>query len=327
MSFKISSEELKKVTYLQVGDLQGRVVPLFPCYHEDGSWELWVPTNGGLQKMKPSKMAEGKYYAKNPAQAGDVYLAFFDFMCKRAYWERIVPLIEGIYDDLQNLSACLAKVDLFYKEWKQTHFDAGRFIITELEYLFSVCRSLFDLVQECNSTMWRSFKFHDPKYGKKNLPNSFRAMILENGQLRTKEQIAARFAVPDLVAEFYVRQSTFFTWLREYRDYFSHSGKSFELVFSIGKGFAISMDTKPFSSMTIWSDQNTQPNRLGSVRSLMAHLIISTFRAVEEFADAMSRMIVFPSDVAPDYHVFICGPHIANLQDLESRITAKAWYE
>ena len=79
--------------------------------------------------------------------------------------------------------------------------------------------------------------------------------------------------------------------------------------------------------MTIWSENNTQPNNLGSVRSLTAQLIISTFKAIEEFAQVMSRMVIFPPDIAPDYHVFICGAHISNLQDLESRIQEKAWYE
>jgi len=327
MSFKINQEELKKVTYLQVGELRGRAVPLFACYLDDGTWELWLPTNGGLQRMKTTGMAEGKYFAKNPAHQGDVYLEFFDFMCKRAYYEPIVPFIQGIYDDLQNLSACLAKLDFFYKEWKETHFDARRFVITELEYLFSVCRSLYDLLQECNSKMWSTFKFVDPKYGNKQLPTSFRAMILESNVLRTKEQIIARYAVPEILAEFYVRQANFFTWLRDYRDYVSHSGNSFQFVFSTDRGFAVSIDTKPFSSMTVWSANNTQPNELGSVRSLTAHLIISTFKAIEEFAHVMSRMIIFPPDVAPDYHIFICGSHIANLQDLETRIQDKPWYE
>jgi len=327
MSLKINIEELKKITFLKVENLQGRSIPLFPCYLENGGWEFWVPTNDGLQKMRCGKMVEGKYFAKEPVHEEDIYLSFFDFMCKRSYWQLIVPYIEGIYVDIQNLSACLAKVDLFYKEWKKTHFDARRFIITEIEYLFFVCRSLFDLLQECNSKMWKRFKFYDSNYGKKTLPSSFRAMILENNRLRTKEQIIQRYAIPDVMAEFYVQQSRFFIWLRKYRDYISHSGKSFESIFLTEKGFAISADIKPFSSMPIWSDLNTEPNKLGSIKSLMAYLIDSTFKAIEKFTSVMSQMIIFPSDVAPDYHVFICGPHISNLKGLESRIQDKAWYE
>ncbi|MGA2624205.1 MAG: hypothetical protein ABSF91_10155 [Bacteroidota bacterium] len=323
----MNKEELKKVTYLQVDHLQGRSVPLFACYHDDGTWELWLPNNGGLQRMMSTGMVEGMYFGKSPAHKGDVYLEFFDFMCKRAYWKQVVPFIQGISDDLQNLSACLAKLDLFYKESKQAHFESRRFVITELEYLFSVCRSLYDLLQECNSKMWSTFTFNDPSIGKKPLPASFREMILENNQPRTKEQIVSRYAVPDMLAQYYTRQADFFTWLREYRDYISHSGKSLNQVFVTKRGFALSIDTKPFSSMSIWSDKNTEPHKLGSVRSFTAHLIISTFKAVEEFAFVMSRIIVFPPDIAPDYHVFICGPHIRNLQDLETQIQDKPWYE
>jgi len=327
MSFDINKEELKKVTYLQVDQLQGRAVPLFACYHGDKTWELWVPNNGGLQRMQAKEIAEGKYFGKSPAHEGDVYLEFFDFMCKRGYWKPIVFLIEGISDDLQNISACLAKLDLFYRESKQAGFEARRFVITELEYLFSVCRSLYDLLQECNSKMWSTFKFNDPSLGKKPLPSSFGEMVLENNQLRTKEQIISRYAMPDMLAQYYTRQADFFTWLREYRDYISHSGKSFEYVFATKKGFAVSIDTKPFSSMSIWSDKNTQPNKLGSVKSFTAYLIISTFKAIEEFARVMSKIIVFPPDIAPDYHVFICGPHVSYLQNLSTHIQDEPWYE
>lgn len=327
MGFKVSQEELRKVTYLQVGEPQGRTVPLFPCYREDGTWELWVPTNGGLQKMRPIAMAEGKYFAKAPQSAADVYLMFFDFMCKRAYWPDIVPLIEGIYDDLQNIGACLAKLDLFYNESKRTGFEARRFVITELEYLFLVCRSLYDLLQECVSTMWPKFKFHDPNLGKHQLPPSFRKMILKNGKPMTKQELLARYLVPQEMADYYLRQAEFFQWLREFRDFVSHSGKSFEFVFSTEKGFAVSIDTKPFSSMSIWSDKNTKPHKLGSVRTLTAHLITSTFKAIEEFTILISQIIIFPTDIAPELRVFIRGPHTANLQGLELRMKQQAWYD
>jgi len=327
MSFKIKPEQLGKVTYLKVDDLQGRVIPLFPCYHQDGTWELWLPANDGLQRMRPGKMREGKYFAKAPQSESDVYLAFFDFMCKRAYWEEIVPFIDGIYDDLQNIATSLAKLDLFYREWKKTHFVAERFVTTELEYLFSVCRSLYDLLQECISKMWSRFKFHDPQLGKRKLSRSFRGMILDGNTQMAKEEIMRRYAIPEQMANYYLRQASFFTWLREFRDYISHSGKSFEFVFSTDKGFAVSIDTKPFSSMDIWCESNTQPNKLGSVRSLVAHLIISTFTAVEEFAHLMAQIIIFPPDVAPEYRIFICGAHSANLQNLDAYITGKPWYD
>jgi hypothetical protein len=327
MGFDINKEELKKVTYLRIDQLQGRAVPLFPCYHDDGTWELWLPNNRGLQRMRPKAMAEGKYFGKNPAHEGDVYLDFFEFMIKRAYWKPIVPFIEGIYDDLQNLGACFAKLDLFFKESKRSRLGSRRFVVTELEYVFSVCRSLYDLLQECNSKMWSTFKFNQPIVGKKALPISFGDMILEINQPRTKEQIISRYAVPDILAEFYVGHAEFFKWLREYRNYISHSGKSFQYVFATENGFAVSIETKPFSSMSIWSGQNTQHHKLGSVKSLVAHLIFSTFKAVEEFAHVMSRIVIFPPDIAPDYRVFICGLHTGNLQDLEMKIQGKPWYD
>ena len=327
MGTTMNISELQKVSYLQVGGLQGRAVPLFPCYHEDGSFELWIANADVLIRMESSKIVEGKFFAKSRRANSDLYLAFFDFMCKRAYWNEIVPFIEGIYDDLQNIGACLAKLDLFFYEWKRTNFDARRFVTTELEYLFSVCRSLYDLLQESISKMWAKFEFHNSTLGKKNLPKSFRGMILENDLLLSKDQIVAKYAIPEPMADYYLRQAHFFTWLRDFRDYISHSGKSIDFAFATEKGFAVSIDTKPFSSMDFWTDSNTQPYRLGSVKSLTAYLVSSTFRAVEEFAQLISRIIVFPDDIAPGYNVYICGPNTANLKNLDSYITEKPWYE
>jgi hypothetical protein len=107
MGVTIKMDELRKISYLQLGDLQGRSVPLFACCHDDDNWELWLPNEHGLQLMRPRTMAEGKYFGKVPHNQSDVYITFFDFMCKRAYWPDIVPFIEGIYDDLQNFGASL----------------------------------------------------------------------------------------------------------------------------------------------------------------------------------------------------------------------------
>jgi hypothetical protein len=328
MGFKINSEKLSKIEYLQLGNLHGRSVPLFPYCHEDGTWELWLPdANDEMQKMKVTDMAEGKYFAKRQRRQSDIYSSFIDFMCKRAYWPDVAPFVEGIYDDLQNLSASLAKLDLFYLEWKRTNFDARRFVITELEYLFMVCRSLYDLLQECLCKLFPRFKFNDSKYGKRQLPLSFADMIYFNNVLMTPQEIATRYYLPEPIADYYTRQASFFQWLREYRIYVSHSGKSFEFVVSMEKGFAVSIETKPFSSMQIWNASNTQPHMLGSVKSLVAFMISQTFKAIEEFAPLMQTIIVFPNDVSPDNKIFICGPTTSKLQNLEKQISDEAWYD
>ncbi len=327
MTHNINLQELSKISYLQLSNLQGRIIPLFPYLNEDGTWELWItgPSNE-LIKMKPTAMAEGKYLAKQPYSKSDVYYSFFDFMCKRAYWPDIVPFIEGIYDDLQNLSACLAKLDLFYIQSKQTRLEARRFVVTELEYLFLVCRSLYDLLQECLSKLFPKFKFQDSKYGKKQLPKSFADMIYYKNVLMTMKEIVTRYSVPEPIAEYYLRQANFFEWLRQYRVYVSHSGKSFELVFALEKGFAISIETKPFSSMKIWNESNTQPHNLGSVKSLVAYLISSTLSAIEEFAHLMETIVIFPQDISPWNKIFLCGPTISKLQNLEKQINDEPWY-
>src|SRR3989338_2255127 len=243
MSSQISREKLAQLTHLQLGDLGGRAVPLFPYYGADNEWKLWVPAGDDLQLMKMTEMVEGKYFGASPAHDSDIRLAFFEFMCKRAYFGSVTPFVEGIHDDLQNLSASLAKLEYFHAEWKRSGFEVRRFVTTELEYLFSVCRSVFDLLQESLSTLWPSFVFFDPKFRRRQIKKSFSKMLFENNALMSRDRIADRFLLPQPLADFYFHQGPFFSWLKEYRDWVSHSGKSFEFVFPLEKGFAVPTDS------------------------------------------------------------------------------------
>ena len=78
--------------------------------------------------------------------------------------------------------------------------------------------------------------------------------------------------------------------------------------------------------MNIWSNSNTEGNNLGSVKSLVAYLVIKTFASIEEFAQLIEKIIIFPSDVSPDYKIFICGSNTGKLQKLEKYITDNPWY-
>ena len=277
MRHDVKIEDLAEVSYLNCPSFDGRLIPLQPCFNDQDEWELWMPSNDGLTRMRGGQPVESTYFAKQAVEKFDLYFEFINFFMKRAYYPDVAPFIGGVLDDIFNLGTSLDKLNLAYNCWKNNKESVTRrFVSTELEYIFKVSRSVYDLLQEMAAKMWAKIQLIDPNQEKKEIKKSFAKMIISGETLLDQDEIAAKYKIPSDLAGFYHRQGEFFQWLRQYRNYIAHSGKSFELVFLTEKGFAISIDKIPFSTIDIWSDANTQKNGLGSVRSIAAHIILKT---------------------------------------------------
>ena len=162
---------------------------------------------------------------------------------------------------------------------------------------------------------------------KNGLPQRFAGMVLYNSVLSSSQEIATRFNIPGALADYYHRQGVFFNWLKGYRDYVSHSGKSFDLVFLTEKGFAISIEKPPFLSLSIWDEKNTLPNNLGSIKSAVAYVIHNTLKALEDFTETIQLINKLPPDIAPEYKVFMRGKHTKILFESQNYINGAAWHE
>lgn len=143
--------------------------------------------------------------------------------------------------------------------------------------------------------------------------------------MSSSDEIEQRFSIPKALANYYARQAQFFCWLRYYRDQIVHSGKGFESIFITEKGFAVATDKAPFSSLSIWNDKNTQPNNLGSIRSIVSYSALNTISALEEYTYVIQRIISFPEDIAPNHKIFIRGPHVQKLIEANSYLDENAW--
>jgi hypothetical protein len=325
MDEMITLAELNKLPHIDCDDLNGRIFPLH-AYHDDaGDWHLWIPANGKLMPIA-GKPVESCYFAKQAASDEDLRFVFLEFIHQRALWPDVGRLAGGIYADVYNLAASLAKVELLFNHSRSAGTDASRMVITEIEYIFLVCRSLFDLLQETMVCIWNRVQLHDESIKKRQLPTSFRKMVLSDNSPLTVDQIVNKFKIPESLACAYNNHSDFFVWLRQYRDYIAHGGKSFDMVFVTEEGFAVSKDEKPFAAMDIWCDTNSLKNNLGSVRSVISHLICKTFAAFEHMIIELQHTIQFPPAVAPGYKIFMCGPHVSRLLTLRSDIRENPWY-
>jgi hypothetical protein len=80
-----------------------------------------------------------------------------------------------------------------------------------------------------------------------------------------------------------------------------HGGRSFDLVFDLDEGFGIKTDALPFSHIPIWSEANTKPHQIGSLKSASCHVIKTTLDAFDQFTDLLIKTVTWPrvSSVVP----------------------------
>ncbi len=295
-------------------------------FFHDGKWDMWLPTPNGLHWLR-GQPAEADYFAITPEGSEDVYVEFLNFMVQRACWADALDPISGLQCDIHNLGASLAKIELFYRESADKSRNVRRFVSTEIEYVFGVCRSLFDLLQRTILRIWGRVKLLDKSIKKKNLPESFRKMVMLDRKRMSATEIAEKWHIPSTLAEFYFKQGAFFEHLRSWRDEIAHHGRDLSFLFVTERGFAVSADTEPFCSFGIWNENHMQKNRLASLRPALAYVITETLRACEEFTDAIQKIIEFPPEIVPGFRLYLRGYHNKQLLSMRGCIEECLWWD
>jgi hypothetical protein len=321
----ITQSELTKIPFIDSKNIGGRVLTTL-TFFEEGKWHMWFPTSTKLIPIIGEPI-EADYFARSAVKDTDIYLEFLNFMTQHACWADAMQFIDGIRNDIHNLGASLSKLDLFYHSFRDKHIEVRRFVSTELEYIFGVCRSLFDLLQEVVAALWQKTILFDKSIKKRELPKSFGDVVFHGNQLMTIEAIQAKLRVPTELATFYYRHGSFFQMLRQYRDYIIHSGKDFNSIFVTEKGFAVYANVEPFASFGVWNKEHMLPNKLASLRPVIAYIIIETLAACEDFAQMIQKVIQFPSEIAPGFKLFIRGYHNHQLLAMKDVLTNCSWWE
>jgi hypothetical protein len=229
----IRLEELRKVTYLDVDHLQGRTVKLMPLW--DGThWHMWVDTPVGIIEGKMLDTTEGDYVGRGAARQSDLFIPFIHLMWQRASWTDICPLILAISDDFHNMGTSVAKLRHFF-DFRSTIPAGGAngFAVTELEYLVTLTRTVFDLLQEMISIIWKERvrlsdeSAEDYRRGHP-LPKTFSRMVLNDKERpKTVDEIENQYGLPRPLAEQYANIGPFFSRLRRVRDNVVHGGSGF----------------------------------------------------------------------------------------------------
>lgn len=327
---RIPAADLKKITYLNVEAVGDRIINLVPLWDGAG-WHLWMPQpDGSLLTMRPSDSSHSDYVAKEPARHDDIHLPFVEFMWKHASWEDVAVRVRALSEDVHNLAASMAKIDHAFECRKTIGHGVGKFVATEVEYVFGVCRSLFDLLQEIVAAVWERIQLVDPELHRKKrkLPSSFAKVAMQGDRVMTSDEVAAKYHLPAPIASFYASHADFFGMLRRYRNDVVHGLAGQQLIFDTERGFGIPSWNNPFSAMIEWRQEDRYNDRVLSLRPVLGHVICNTIYACNGFTDVVSRVITFPADLAPGYRYFMRSFHNAALLAVQEvhRRQASPWW-
>lgn len=322
---QIPVAQLREIPFLDVENLNGRTLSCLSFY--DGEkWHCWFPIAARLVKLE-SIPVEAVYFGRAAESSSDICLEFLNVLSQRASFPEIAPQTNSILDDVHNLGASFEKLHMLYKASIDDGPRMSRLVTTEIEYLFSTCRSLFDLLQEIIAILWDKVELRDKDRGKNHLPTTFSKMVIADNQTMTADEIRDKRKVPQELAEFYARSAVFFSKLRKNRDRIIHGGKASDLIFSTERGFAVSKTLQPYASFQVWNEDHLLPNDLASLRPVLAHVVVETLDCCEDFANTIQRIIGLQKDVAPGFRLFLRGYHNDELLRLREIRDDVLWWD
>jgi hypothetical protein len=253
------------------------------------------------------------YLAEKAAnESEDFHWPFVDFLVQRFEFGKVSNRLNAIVDDVWCLSASMAKIELIHQHVDDKRTALDWLVATEIEYLVSVCRSMFDLLQEVIVHIWESITLYGNERRNSKLKQTFSEIALHNDALLESEGIARRSKIPDWLADFYARCGSFFLDLRNYRNRFLHHGDRAERIYVSERGFSVRRDAQPFAKWSVWDEESMEAN-VASLRPVLRYIIGNTLSAFTHFAELMVQRIQFPPALAPGYTVFFRNAYNAAL--------------
>jgi hypothetical protein len=305
--------EFSQIPFFDHPEIPGRFVTSVMFYNDAG-WRVWLQTEGNKFVEVQAWPAETFYFGTKPEQQDDIYSVFLTLLAQRINYSDLKPIFSGIADDYFNLSASLEKLKLIAAKAEQR--GAARMAATEVEYLLSLCRSLFDLLQEVIEKLWDRTTLTVPNGKKRALKQSFSDMVLHANTPRTAQELCDRFGIPPVLADCYAKHAPLFLKLRQFRDNLVHRGYQVQAIFAGDGTFLIRRGFGPFRPLNIWYDPECQPNDLVPLMPALHMLVYATISACEEFGDALFKCIKFPPPIVPDMALFMRGYFNATFMEM-----------
>ena len=313
MSNSVPKDQLEKLPFVQHIPDDGRIVSLQSYYdHETTDWHLWLPVRPGeLGRIAGGEVVTGSYYAVAPADPSrDFELPLGTLLTMRVSFAPVLRQFGKLESDVHRCAAVLEKYHLFSAMRGENSTDASLLVVSELEYLLMLLRSLYDTLQGVVGVV-ASKLIHlngTQRRVTRDLPSSFAGVALVGAQSRGLEEMESRWGIPDPLGRWYQYEAPFFREVRELRDGISHHGRSLPTVYSVDWGFAIKPSEPPWNRFDEWPSEQLWDGRLGSLRSVFAGFMVHSLQACTRFASVLESIVQLPPPLHDSLRLYVRSP-------------------
>jgi hypothetical protein len=303
-------EELDKLPYVKNKPTDGRSIFLRAFYdHDHDDWILYMEVEPGrLDRIVGGETVVGAYLAARPAVPGkDLDFPLGTFLTQHLSLPDVATSLDALESDFHNCSAVLEKYLLISLQPREKRDGASQLLAVELEYLITVIRSIYDLLQRLSKRATSLLKsVHEPHERiVDELPESFAKVALHGSHPRSEEDLVKRFRLPIPLAKFYIAETEHFQRLRDLRVSIEHHGQSVGPIFDLDEGMAIAVDVEPWRSLPIWCPELIRNQRLGSLRAVFAFLISQALEMTTRYAVAFASSVTLPLAIGPGYRLYL----------------------
>lgn len=313
----INEEVIRGLPYLKELPTLERSVPLLPWYdHSLRRWRTWIVSDDTLHELLMDELVDGMYFSSAPVSSKrDHFLPFAEIICKHFYNNDTLYLMYQATESLIKACGCLEKYFILLNHSNKFQFSNTRALIQiELESIFGIHRSYYDILQKITAKVYKSYS-----KSRNELPKSFSRMAE-----KSSEELSLKYQLPRPLLEFYCEKKNLFITCRDIRDNIFHHGHSYNTIFHFEDGFAVPIDQKPWRHLSelvsLWPEDRVRENRLGSLLVIFAVLAEDIFKSMAWLGQAIISSFQEPPRPILEDHVYLrtsFAPHLHNL----------TWYE
>jgi len=319
--------KLEEIPFITHVPRDGRNVLLQPWYdHGKGEWDLYFEASpGDFVRIAMTEYHSGIFYSHRQVANSDFEMPLVGLVAQHLSFQGIPRLLFSLIDDFNMLCACLKKITIF----TSLENDSSSFLIrSELEYLSSLVRAMYDILQMLVGKITRLLVPQDGGSCINRMPDSFAKIILDGDRIRPVEELLRKYSLPLPLAHFYHSRAVIFRQVRSVRVAIEHHRKNIPDVFVTESGPGIRTSGLPlWEEMAVWSMHDIQPNVIGSVQSLAAFLAYSCLDACASLELALREVVdqsLLPRAIVAGVKTFYRNPLAAELIGLQE-IVRSPW--
>ncbi|WP_321992538.1 hypothetical protein [Marispirochaeta aestuarii] len=327
--YALTEDDFRSIEYLNpesFNQLYGRSPVLLPYKNSNDEWKIPFVRNNKVIFIDGIPQAS-VYCAKEIDDATtDIYLNLLDFIYKRSSYPYIVKLLDSLKYDVHKLFTINAKIDILYK-YNQDKECMSDLIQSEIEYLFIVCKSIYDSLQNMITKFWdRNVIVIRKGYIKKKLPDTYSKIIYKNKELSSLNEIIERYSLPEPLANYYYESGRLFDSIKTVRDDIVHHGKGIDYIFSYEKGFAVTEESTIYKNFDVLKKNSQNQNNLISIRPMIKYLITEMLSLLDNYTKSINSVLKFPMETITDYKIYLRIPQIKYYNRMVKELEKTEWW-